>query len=272
MKRINMDTRVRDKDKEQLLNELRKLHSELAQRDGKLDKILGNTELLIEKADAILRQTFELAEYTVPRLFIILPEHKTTLNPANWWTHSYRLYFICECELERHFAFHKGYKIKQPRSFFRKYGPYLKNMLTVVRVALSVSSFAMPQIGSLAGFIDQLPPFLFEKTFQEGLSKNLNNMVDVVDNALNENLSPETINDPHGIDMVEGAELRLGTAIIGESSVKKLDEMLDVLCRGLSIFKMIFTNCKIRMKTFEKLLFIATQRNLIDHIEFRDVL
>ena len=254
------------------------------------------------------------------------------MNPANWWTHSYRLYFICECELERHFAFHKGYKIKQPRSFFRKYGPYLKNMLTVVRVALAVSSFAMPQIGSLAGFIDQLPPFLFEKTFQEGLSRNLNKMVNVVDNALNENLSPETINDPHGIDMVEGAELReiasflqmtdnrgsfgnlyrstnergevrwlcfyhyrefssekrlknlrrdfrqlggelrLGTASIDESSVKKLNEILDVLVRGLSIFKMIFTNCKIRMKTFEKLLSIATQRNLIHYIEFRDVL
>ena len=329
------DTPARDEDKEQLLNELRELiRSELAQRDEKLDKIIWNTELSIKKDDAILRQTFQLVEYPIPRSFIILPEPKTRLNPANWWMHSYRLYFICECECEseRHLAFHKGYPIKEPRLFFRKYGPYLKNTIRAARVTLLVSGFVMPPIGSLAGFTDQIPSFLFQRTFQGGLSRNLDKMLNVIDNALKENLTPATMNNSHGINTVEGAdlreiasflqktddrnsygnlqrstdergevrwlcfmhhptfsseeplkslrqdfrqlggELRLGTAIIDESSVKNLDKMLDVLVRGLSIVKMVFTNCKIRMKTFEKLLFIATQRNLIDHIEFRDVL
>ena len=325
------DNKARDKEQEELLGEVKKLQDRLANMDVMAQKILGNTELLIEKANAILRQAFELAEYTVPRLFIILPDNKTAWNPVSWWAHSYRLFFICECETERHFAFHKGYKIKQPRSFFRKYGSYLKNMLTVVRVAIAVSSFAMPQIGTLGGCIDQLPAVLFEKRSQEVLSTSLKKMAIVVDKALSENLSPETISDTHGNDMAEGVELRemasflqmtdergtfgnlyrstnergevrwlcfyhyrqfssekrlenlrqdfrqlggelrLGTAIIGESCVRKLDEMLDVLCRGLSIFKMILTNCKIRMTTFDRLLLISTQRNLIHHIEFHDV-
>ncbi len=40
-----------------------------------IKQIRENTEILKKKADAILRQTFELAEFTVPRLFIVLPEY-----------------------------------------------------------------------------------------------------------------------------------------------------------------------------------------------------
>ncbi|CAF3300886.1 unnamed protein product [Rotaria sp. Silwood2] len=113
--------------------------------------ILENTEILKSKADAILRQTFELTEFTVPRLFIVLPEETTSYNPINWFHHHYRLYFICECENEheRHLAFHDGYEIKQPREFLRKYGPHLRQMLTLVKYALTIGSFVIPQITSL---------------------------------------------------------------------------------------------------------------------------
>ncbi|CAF3849429.1 unnamed protein product [Rotaria sp. Silwood1] len=115
------------------------------------EKILENTEILKSHADAILRQTFELTEFTVPRLFIVLPEETTSYNPINRFHHHYRLYFICECENEhdRHLAYHDGYEIKQPREFLRKYGPHLRQMLTFVKYALTIGSFVLPNITSL---------------------------------------------------------------------------------------------------------------------------
>jgi hypothetical protein len=40
--------------------------------------------------EAGMRQTFELAEFTIPRLFIILPEDTPLYNPANWLRLKYR--------------------------------------------------------------------------------------------------------------------------------------------------------------------------------------
>jgi hypothetical protein len=59
---------------------------------------------------------------------------------------------------------------------------------------------------------------------------------------------------------------------VEKSSAKKLEEMLDIISRGLSLVKLTLKACKIRMTTFEKLLFVASQRNLIHHIEFQDVI
>ena len=72
-----------------LMDEIRKLHDVV-------DKTFENSELLIKKSDALLKQTYQLAEYTVPRLFIILPDETTKFNPTNLLQHSYRLYFLCE--------------------------------------------------------------------------------------------------------------------------------------------------------------------------------
>ncbi|CAF4717088.1 unnamed protein product, partial [Rotaria sp. Silwood2] len=110
--------------------------------------IRENTEILKSKVDAILRQTFELAEFTIPRLFIVLPEETTTYNPENWFHYRYRLYFLCECEdeHERHLAFHDGYEIKQPREFLIKYGPHIRRMLTLVKYATTISSIVIPSI------------------------------------------------------------------------------------------------------------------------------
>jgi hypothetical protein len=95
----------------------------------------------MKKADRILRQAFELAEFTVPRLFIVLPEYTSRYNPANWFHLNYRLYFLWEWENGKkpHLAFHEGYKIKQPGEFLRKFGPYLRDMLTVLKYAIVVS-------------------------------------------------------------------------------------------------------------------------------------
>jgi hypothetical protein len=135
------------------------LHDNMRQQVSQIHhystRILENTEILMKKTDRILRQTFELAEFTVPRLFIVLPEYMSHYNPANWFHLNYRLYFLCECENGKrpHLAFHEGYKIKQPGEFLRKYGTYLHGMLTVLKCAISVGSLIVPQLSPIASGI-----------------------------------------------------------------------------------------------------------------------
>ncbi|CAF1417468.1 unnamed protein product [Rotaria sp. Silwood1] len=57
-------------------------------------EILDNTETLIQKVNSILRQAFELAEYNVPCLFIILPDEQKKFNPMNLFRDSYRLFLM----------------------------------------------------------------------------------------------------------------------------------------------------------------------------------
>ena len=168
----------------------------------KIDRILENTEQLKNKADAILRQTFELAEFTVPRLFIIVPDETTKLNPVNLFRHPYRLFFLCEYEEQRHLAFHEGYEVNQPREFIRKYGPYLKHMLTVVKYVVSVSSVLVPPISYVSPQIN-VPNILRDKTYWDGFRGKLDQMDDVLDKVGNDeksDLPPDT--------SLEGVDLR----------------------------------------------------------------
>ncbi|KAF9942157.1 hypothetical protein BGZ67_002792 [Mortierella alpina] len=122
---------------------------------------LDRLALVQTKAEAILVQNFELLEYTIPRLFIVLPETPTSKwNPANMLGTKFRLYFICECgEHTRrngsklphhlHLAKHDGYSITQPSKFFVDYGPYLLVMLTLLKHGISVAGIVVPALATL---------------------------------------------------------------------------------------------------------------------------
>ncbi|KAF9895556.1 hypothetical protein BX616_009408, partial [Lobosporangium transversale] len=62
-----------------------------------LQQALNRLAILQQKAEAILVQTFELHEYPIPRLFIILPEDRTEWDPMNILRKKFRLHFLCEC-------------------------------------------------------------------------------------------------------------------------------------------------------------------------------
>lgn len=181
-----------------------------------MKKLLENTEILKKKADAILRQQFELAEYTVPRLFIVLPDDTPYYNLAQWFHLNYRLYFLCECENDEgpHFAFHEGYKIKRPREFLRKYGPYLCKMLTVVRCMISAASVIAPQLEHVASGI---PNSVIYK--DPIFWKNLKTRIERLDEILIKAGKDSNIPIEENIQYVEGANLR-GI----ESFLNKTDE------------------------------------------------
>ena len=110
---------------------------------------------VVRQNDAILRQTFELVEKTMPCNFIVFPEDTSPMyNPANWFRMKYRLYFLCEYEYENgtqyHLAYHEGYELKEPREFFKEYGPYIRKMLRFVKFSLSVGGVVAAPLARLA--------------------------------------------------------------------------------------------------------------------------
>ncbi|KAF9116593.1 hypothetical protein BGW39_002695, partial [Mortierella sp. 14UC] len=134
---------------------------QIAQEIWKLQKQMNDRLILIQsKTEAILNQQLELAEYPIPRLFIVLPEELTKYDPGNWFRTKFRLHFICECGKHTepsnskvahhlHLAKHEGYLVREPTEFFKKYGPFLLLMLELIKLGTSVAGHVVPALASL---------------------------------------------------------------------------------------------------------------------------
>ncbi|KAF9915403.1 hypothetical protein BX616_006227 [Lobosporangium transversale] len=96
--------------------------------------------ILQEHANAILAQNFELHEYSIPRLFIVLPVDTTKWDPMNILRNKFRLHFLCEGEnhtvkagkssqSQIHVVQRDGYEIQNSTEFFHKYGKYILILL-----------------------------------------------------------------------------------------------------------------------------------------------
>ncbi|KAG0047837.1 hypothetical protein BGZ83_007194 [Gryganskiella cystojenkinii] len=115
--------------------------------------------LILDKANAIFKLTYELHEYPIPRLFVILPSRTSFKDRLNPLVDKYRLYFLCECDVSSgdgtrtrpniHFAKHDGYDLERPTEFFRKYGSYILTLLQLLRFSVIAASFAVPMIAGI---------------------------------------------------------------------------------------------------------------------------
>ncbi|KAF9304559.1 hypothetical protein BG003_001657, partial [Podila horticola] len=134
---------------------------QIAREVLKLQKQMNDRLILIQsKTEAILTQQLELAEYPIPRLFLVLPEESVMYDPCNWFRTKFRLHFICECGKHTeasnskvphhlHLAKHEGYLIREPTEFFKKYGPFLLLMLELVKFGTSIAGHVVPTLASL---------------------------------------------------------------------------------------------------------------------------
>ncbi|KAG0344422.1 hypothetical protein BG004_004497 [Podila humilis] len=110
-------------------------------------RALEQLSVIQSRVQAVLTQNYELHEYQIPRLFIVLPQYPSGWNILDPFTEKYRLYFLCECGEHTkaagtknniphkiHLAKHAGYEITQPTEFFKH---------------ASVASVAVPAIAHL---------------------------------------------------------------------------------------------------------------------------
>ncbi|KAF9206664.1 hypothetical protein BGZ49_002025 [Haplosporangium sp. Z 27] len=157
----------------EVLDGLMKMQLEAKEKDDKMilmqdqlfdlqNKTLDRLAILQKHVHAILVQNFELHEYPVPRLFIILPVDKSKWDSTRILENKFRLRFLCECgnhatessknkERQIHLANHEGYEIKDSIEFFKKYGKYILILMQALKTGMRSLDVSMPHIPILPG-------------------------------------------------------------------------------------------------------------------------
>ncbi|KAF9346769.1 hypothetical protein BGX34_003633, partial [Mortierella sp. NVP85] len=122
---------------------------------------LDRLALLQNSVKALLTQTYELHEYPIPRLFIVLPQDSSSWNPLDFFSNKFHLFFLCECGEHTkattnskiphhiHLAKHEGYEIDRPNEFFQQYGSYVLTILKMLKYGITAAGIAVPALSHL---------------------------------------------------------------------------------------------------------------------------
>ncbi|KAF9281222.1 hypothetical protein BGZ68_006760 [Mortierella alpina] len=156
-------------------------------------RTLEQLAVLQSRVQAVLTQTYELHEYPIPRLFVVLPQDSTRWDALNPFSNKFRLYFLCECGEHTksmsiktgiphhiHFAKHEGYEIARPTEFFQQYGSYVLTILKMLKYGVTVAGIVMPafsQMISPDGFDQSIVALkLLQDTIVPGMDQVINSM------------------------------------------------------------------------------------------------
>ncbi|KAI8349322.1 hypothetical protein B0O80DRAFT_501415 [Mortierella sp. GBAus27b] len=182
---------------------------------------LSQLALLQNRVSTLVTQTFELHEYPIPRLFVVLPQDTSSWDPVNLFSNKFRLYFLCECgEHTRstnskiphhiHIAKHEGYEINRPNEFFEQYGHYVLTILKMLRFGISVAGVAIPAVSHLvrADALDQASEQL--KDLSGNLQKGLDQAIGCLEKVTSDDTkcSDGIFEQMENNEALEGADLR----------------------------------------------------------------
>ncbi|KAG0293835.1 hypothetical protein BGZ96_002219 [Linnemannia gamsii] len=199
---------------------------------------LDRLALIQNRVQAILVQNYELHEYPIPRLFIVLPKDFTKWDPSRLIQNTFRLHFLCECgEHTRsgwsasngdinsinddsaphhiHLAKHEGYDLESPSQFFLRYGPYVLDMLNLLKYGTMVAGLVVPALVPLkmTVTVDQLKGSL--NHFAYNIEPSINQAIDYLQALSTSSETPKNVQD--GVsnhtyadtpEALEGADLR----------------------------------------------------------------
>ncbi|KAF9201931.1 hypothetical protein BGZ59_002435, partial [Podila verticillata] len=185
---------------------------------------LGQLAVLQDRVKAVLTQTYELHEYPIPRLFVVLPQDPSRWDIVDPFSNKFRLYFLCECgehtksidsKTEIHFAKHEGYEIARPSEFFQLYGSHVLAILKMLKFGISVAGVAVPAISHLvrADAIDQAATYL-------QLLKDIEPMMDPVIDWMDK----VSVNEGEAVD--EFAKQMENKEALAGADLRKLDTFL----------------------------------------------
>ncbi|KAF9149029.1 hypothetical protein BG015_009202 [Linnemannia schmuckeri] len=134
------------------------------------EQALDRLAVIQGRIQALLTQTYELHEYPIPRLFIILPKDTSTWDPVRLLNNQFQLYFLCECGEHTkvlngddinishhiHIAKHEGYDLQRPTEFFQKYGGYMLTLLEMIKHGSTIAGYFVPALSAVnvSGAID----------------------------------------------------------------------------------------------------------------------
>ncbi|KAF8933054.1 hypothetical protein BGZ47_011060 [Haplosporangium gracile] len=212
---------AKQEEMERLQKEVLDNQTEMKQLQKRALEQLG---VLQSRVQAVLTQTYELHEYPIPRLFVVLPQDPSVWDAVNPFSNKFRLYFLCECgehtksissktkiSHDIHFARHEGYEIVRPSEFFQQYGPYVLTILKMLKFGVSVAGVAVPTISHLirSDAIDQVTAGL-QQLKDVNIEPGMDHVIDWMDKAsANEGEAvDEFAKQMEKKEALEGADLR----------------------------------------------------------------
>ncbi|KAG0221089.1 hypothetical protein BGX31_010197 [Mortierella sp. GBA43] len=184
---------------------------------------LSQLSLLQNRIQTLMAQTYELHEYPIPRLFVVLPQDTSSWKPTKLFSNKFRLYFLCECGEHTkslnskiphhiHLAKHEGYEINRPTEFFVQYGHYVLTILRMLRFGISVAGVAIPAVPQLvrADALDQATQNL--KMLSEDLQKGMDQAIGCLEKVTEDEStvagSGSVSEQMKNNEALEGADLR----------------------------------------------------------------
>ncbi|KAK3845714.1 MAG: hypothetical protein J3R72DRAFT_520880 [Linnemannia gamsii] len=221
------------------------------ERDEEMHRMQRQTigQLIVaqHRIEAILVQNYELHEYPIPRLFVILPDSYERWDPRNILAERFRLYFLCECgdhcrtdpgtttssgqltitaaspatpipvKNSIHLAKHEGYELSRPTEFFDSYGPYVLGMLRILKHCLAVATVVAPALALADNTVKDVMDGV--KSISESTMKAIDMSIDFLEQRLDgdaladgmtsEDAGPQEEEDMFsGLAALEGADLR----------------------------------------------------------------
>ncbi|KAG0248291.1 hypothetical protein BGZ95_008123, partial [Linnemannia exigua] len=192
-------------------------------------RTLEQLAVIRSRVEAVLTQTYELHEYPIPRLFVVLPQDPSRWDISSPLSNKFQLYFLCECgehtkstnnksELSHdiHFAKHEGYEILRPSKFFQEYGPYVLTMLKMLKFGVSVAGVVVPAIPHLvrSDAIDQATAGL--KHLLDNIEPGMDHVIDWMDK----------VSEDEGEAVDEFAEQMKKKEALEGADLRKLDTFL----------------------------------------------
>ena len=173
---------------------------------------------------ALVTQTYELHEYPIPRLFIVLPKTQGLSGKVKGLiSDQFRLYFLCECGSHTmsedaraphqiHLAKHEGYDLEKPTVFFERYGDYVLTLMHMIKYGITTAGIVVPPLAN-SKIVDGIDTAQKHLDF---LKKNFAPLVDDTIKFLNDtNAKKEMggeLNANHTefdqLEAIEGADLR----------------------------------------------------------------
>ncbi|KAF9352055.1 hypothetical protein BGX26_010034, partial [Mortierella sp. AD094] len=217
-----------------------KNHLEVLENERKMiamqQEALDHLAHLQVRVRALITQTYELSEYPIPRLFIVLPKEPESWNKKNPFTHTFRLFFLCECGEHTkstasttlphhvHLAGHEGYLLQRPTDLFKKYGRYLLTMMETIKYGVVAAGLIVPSLAHLEILdgAENLYRGLAKDTFAPLVDKTIGYLKD----QLNDNYTALDGGSTQGRDFgeletLEGPDLRQLVSFLAISDKEK---------------------------------------------------
>ncbi|KAG0371362.1 hypothetical protein BGZ54_005486 [Gamsiella multidivaricata] len=188
-----------------------------------LQQALDRQAILQNQVQALCIQTHELHQYSIPRLFIVLPKLKRFRDKLfKPFAKQFRLFFLCECgehtmtedtmiPHEIHLAKHEGYDIDQPSDFFKRYGSHVLTIMKLLKYGCTIAGIVVPPLAhlNLAEGVETV-----RKSVEVGVN-DIGTLVgdatkyieDLQDHSGGLDTAPGTM-DLNAIEALEGADLR----------------------------------------------------------------